>query len=211
MRGFSKIAFTEAVRAAQERMGSRAAYARLERGSDGPDTLGEDEVAFLAERDSLYMASIGESGWPYIQHRGGAKGFVRVLDERTIAFADLRGNRQYISVGNVAGDDRVALIFVDYPNRARLKVLARAKILARAEDPETFARVARDVPAERVFVLRIEGLDWNCPQHITPRFTEDDVREMTQPLVERLEALERENRELKARVGRAAPNDGSKR
>ena len=204
MRDFSKIAFTPAVKAAQERMGSRSAYARLERGADAPDALGEDEVSFLAERDSFYMASIGQSGWPYIQHRGGPEGFVRVLDEHTIAFADLRGNRQYISVGNVDGDDRVALIFVDYPNRARLKVLARARIITRADDPATFARVAGDAPAERVFVLRIEGLDWNCPQHITPRFTEGEVREMAAAslalLVERLEAVERENAALRARA-----------
>jgi predicted pyridoxine 5'-phosphate oxidase superfamily flavin-nucleotide-binding protein len=200
MRGFSRIAFTPAVKAAQERMGSRGAYARLERGTADPDTLGDDEIAFLAERDSFYMASIGESGWPYVQHRGGPKGFVRVLDGRTLAFADLRGNRQYVSVGNVGGDDRVALIFVDYPNRARLKILARARIVTRAEDAETFALVAGDAPAERVFLLRIEGIDWNCPQHITPRFTEDEVREMTDPLLERLEALERENRALRARL-----------
>jgi predicted pyridoxine 5'-phosphate oxidase superfamily flavin-nucleotide-binding protein len=214
MRGFSKIAFTPAVKAAQERMGSRAAYARLERGSDAPDTLGDDEIAFLSERDSFYMASIGESGWPYIQHRGGPKGFVRVLDDRTIAFADLRGNRQYISLGNVAGDDRVALIFVDYPNRARMKILARATIVTRADDPDTFARVAGDAPAERAFVLRIEGVDWNCPQYITPRFTEDEVLEMTRPLLEKLEAVERENRELKARLSgsrSAAANEKSER
>jgi predicted pyridoxine 5'-phosphate oxidase superfamily flavin-nucleotide-binding protein len=205
MRAFSGIAFTPAVKAAQERMGSRAAYARLERGPRIPDALGDDEIAFLGERDSFYMASIGGSGWPYIQHRGGPKGFVRVLDDRTIAFADLRGNSQYISVGNVAGDDRVALIFVDYPHRARMKLLARAKVVTRANDPDTFARVAGDVPAERVFVLRILGLDWNCPQHITPRFTEDEVREMTRPIVEKVEALERENRTLQSRLD-GSPN-----
>jgi uncharacterized protein len=199
MRQFSRIAFTPAVKAAQERMGSRRAYARVEQGAGGPDVLGEDELAFLAERDSFYMASIGASGWPYIQHRGGPKGFVHVLDERTLAFADLRGNRQYISIGNVTGDDRVALIFMDYPNRTRLKVLARVRLVTRASDPETFSRVAGDSPAEHVFLLRVEGLDWNCPQHITPRFTEEEVREMARPLVERIESLERENAELRAR------------
>jgi uncharacterized protein len=201
MHGFSKIAFTPAVKAAQERMGSRSAYARLERGADAPDVLGEDEVTFLAERDSFYMASNGASGWPYIQHRGGPKGFVRVLDERTIAFADLRGNRQYVSVGNVGGNNRVALIFVDYPNRARLKVLARATIVTRADDRDLFARVAGDAPAERIFVLRVEGLDWNCPQHITRRFSEEEVREIARPLLEELEKLEHENEALRARVG----------
>jgi len=138
MRGFSKFAFRHA-------------------------ELGPDEIAFIRERDSFYMASINETGWPYIQHRGGPKGFVRVIDARTIAFADLRGNRQYISVSNVQHDDRVALIFVDYPNRARLKVLARAKLLS------------AELPAERIFVLSIEAIDWNCSQHITPRFTIEEM------------------------------------
>ncbi|EYF08168.1 pyridoxamine 5'-phosphate oxidase family protein [Chondromyces apiculatus] len=200
---FSEIAFTPAVKAAQERMGSRRAYARLDGGGGTPDTLGEDEAQFLAERDSFYMASIGASGWPYIQHRGGPKGFVHVLDAHTLAFADFRGNRQYISVGNVTEEDRVALIFVDYPHRARLKVLARAKTLTRAEAPDLFARVAGEAPAERVFVLRVEGFDWNCPQHITPRFTEDEVRAMSRPMLAKLEALERENAALRARLGAA--------
>jgi len=113
------------------------------------------------------MASIAETGWPYIQHRGGPKGFVRVIDAKTIAFADLRGNRQYISVSNVKHDDRVALIFVDYPNRARLKVLARARIVP-PDEPN----------AERVFVLSIEGIDWNCPQHITPRYTLEEIEQL---------------------------------
>jgi predicted pyridoxine 5'-phosphate oxidase superfamily flavin-nucleotide-binding protein len=188
LHGFSRIAFTPAVKASQRRMGSRSAYARFEHGGGAPDAtnatdvLGDEEASFLAERDSFYLASVGESGWPYIQHRGGPRGFVHVLDERTIAFADLRGNRQYVSLGNVAGDDRVALIFVDYPNRARLKVLARARVVTRESDPETFARVAGETRAERVYVLRVEGLDWNCPQHITPRFTEEEVREITRPL-----------------------------
>ena len=128
--------------------------------------LGPDEIAFIRERDSFYMASVSETGWPYIQHRGGPKGFVRVIDVRTIAFADLRGNRQYISLSNVKHDDRVALIFMDYPNRARLKVLARAKI------------VPAVAPAERTFVLAIEAIDWNCPRHITPRYTLEEIEEL---------------------------------
>src|SRR5438105_2108350 len=118
---FGQIAFTPSVKAMQERMGSRTAYACIESGATGLDALGEAEATFLAERDSFYMASVGEGGWPYLQHRGGPKGFVRVLDEHTLGFADYRGNRQYISAGNMEKDDRVALIFVDYPNRARLK------------------------------------------------------------------------------------------
>jgi predicted pyridoxine 5'-phosphate oxidase superfamily flavin-nucleotide-binding protein len=198
---FSELAFTPAVKAVQTAMGSRRAYARLEGSGPTPDALGDDEALFLAERDSFYMASVGESGWPYVQHRGGARGFVKVLDPHTLAFADLRGNRQYISVGNTGRDDRVALIFVDYPNRARLKVLAHARIVTRADDPALFARVAGDAPAERVFVLGVEGFDWNCPQHITPRFTEQELEQVLAPVRARLAALEAENRELRKRLG----------
>ena len=197
---FGKVAFTPSVKAMQERMGSRKAYRRFDSAGDEPDALGADEAAFLAERDSFYMASVGEGGWPYIQHRGGPKSFVRVLDEHTLGFADYAGNRQYISVGNVAQDDRVALIFVDYPNRARLKVLAHAKIVTAADAPETLAKLVipgYDPRVERGFVLKVEGLDWNCPQHITPRFTEEEIQAMEAPLLQRLQALEKENRELR--------------
>jgi hypothetical protein len=200
MRHFLQLMFTPAVKAAQERLGSRAAQARMERGDDAVDALGEDEAAFVSERDSFYLASTSASGWPYVQHRGGPRGFVHVLDAHTLAFADRRGNRQYLSVGNLAEDDRVALIFVDYPSRARLKVLARAKVLERADDPALFARIAGEAPAERIMVLRIEGLDWNCPQHITPRFTEDEIRTMVAPLAARLSSLEQENAALRARL-----------
>jgi uncharacterized protein len=201
---FAKLAFTPDVKAVQTTMGSRRAYARLEGGGDEPDSLGDDEALFLAERDSFYMASVGQNGWPYVQHRGGTKGFVKVLDAHTIAFADYRGNRQYVSVGNLTHDDRVALIFVDYPNRGRLKMLAHARLVTRAEEPELFARVAGEPGGERVFVLAVEGFDWNCPQHITPRFTEEEVRERLQPVQERIDALEQENRSLRERLGERA-------
>lgn len=198
MRRFLQIAFTPAVKAVQERMGSRRAYARAEAGEPQPDALGEEEAAFLAERDSFYLASVGASGWPYVQHRGGPKGFVHVLDPHTIAFADLRGNRQYVSVGNVAGDDRVALIFVDYPARSRMKLLARARTIGRDDDPALFDRVAAGASAERIFVLRVEGIDWNCPKQITPRYTEEEIRAIVAPLRDELEALARENERLRA-------------
>jgi uncharacterized protein len=203
---FAKLAFTKAVKDVQESLGSRKAYARIEADGETPDVIGEDEAAFLAERDSFYMASVGETGWPYIQHRGGPKGFVRVLDEHTLGFADYRGNRQYVSAGNVSKDDRVALIFVDYPSRSRLKVLAHASPVTQEENPATFARLA--VPGyqahiERGFILRMEGLDWNCPQHITPRFTEDEVRESVAPLLDKVKQLEEENAELRERAGQA--------
>jgi predicted pyridoxine 5'-phosphate oxidase superfamily flavin-nucleotide-binding protein len=205
MGSFARIAFTPSVQSAQEAMGSKRAYDRV-RNDGRVDAIGEDERVFLAERDSFYMATVSETGWPYIQHRGGPKGFVRVLDDRTIAFADLRGNRQYISVGNIGEDARAALIFVDYPHRVRLKVLARAKVVTRTSDAALYARVVEanedvsDEHVERVFVLKVEGLDWNCPQHITPRFTEDEIRELVQPLLEQVSALEKENAELRAKL-----------
>jgi predicted pyridoxine 5'-phosphate oxidase superfamily flavin-nucleotide-binding protein len=202
---FHDIAFTPSVKAVQARMGSRR-DSGLPPGSSGPEPLGPDERAFLADRDSFYLASVGEGGWPYVQHRGGPRGFVRVLDERTVGFADYRGNRQYISVGNVEHDDRVALIFVDYPNRMRLKLLAHARAVSRASDPEAMSRLAvPGAPArvERGILLAVEGFDWNCPQHIVPRFTEEEVARATAPLRDRLEALERENRELRELVDRA--------
>ena len=139
------------------------------------------------------MATISETGWPYVQHRGGPKGFVKVLDERTIGFADFRGNRQYVSVGNLQGDDRVALILVDYPNRRRLKLLGRARAITAEDDPVTLGRL--EVPGyrakvERGLVIAVEAFDWNCPQHITPRFTEEEVAAAVAPLHARIAELE---------------------
>jgi predicted pyridoxine 5'-phosphate oxidase superfamily flavin-nucleotide-binding protein len=204
MSRFSKIAFSPSVKAAQEHMGSRKAYARLDSPGSESDALGKDEKEFLSERDSFYMASVGESGWPYVQHRGGPKGFVRVLDEHTLGFADYRGNRQYISVGNLSKDDRVALIFVDYPARTRLKIFAHASAVTAAESPETLAKLTvpgYEAHIEGGFLLKIEGFDWNCPQHITPRFTEEDVPVSVAPLLAKIDALEKENRELRGRAG----------
>lgn len=192
---FASIAFTPAVRKVQEAGGSRAAYARLE-GLPGTvnRALGPDEAEFLAARDSFYLASIGETGWPYVQHRGGPPGFVRVLDATTLGFADFRGNRQYVTVGNVGAEPRVSLFFMDYPNRRRLKVFGRARLvgledealLSRLESPHYRARV------ERAFVITVEGFDWNCPQHITPRYTREEMSEVTGPLLERIAELERQ-------------------
>jgi predicted pyridoxine 5'-phosphate oxidase superfamily flavin-nucleotide-binding protein len=204
-RRFAEIAFTPAVREVQERMGSRVAYARMEGRLPPGDALGPDEAAFVADRDSFYLATVSETGWPYVQHRGGPAGFVRLLDPRTLGFADFRGNRQYVSVGNLARDDRVAMIFMDYPNRARLKVLGRAsvvepdrrEILERLEAPEYGARV------ERGILIRVEAFDWNCQQHITPRFTLDEIEEATAPLRRRIAELEA-RLEGAARAGRAS-------
>ncbi len=175
---FAHLAFTPAVREIQEQMGSRKAYAGAEGGPVHHDRLGTSEAGFIAARDSFYMASVSETGWPYIQHRGGPPGFVRVLDERLLGFADFRGNRQYVSVGNLTGNDRVALFFMDYPNRARLKLLGHARAVGLAEEPELVARLAMDdYPAkvERAILISIASYDWNCSQHITPRFSEGEI------------------------------------
>ncbi|MFT4255302.1 MAG: pyridoxamine 5'-phosphate oxidase family protein, partial [Caulobacter sp.] len=168
----------------------------------------ENEEAFIAERDSFYMASVSDTGWPYVQYRGGPPGFLKVIDETTLAFADFHGNRQYISVGNLDANDRVALILVDYPRRARLKILAHAERLSLDADPALLARVsdpAYRAKPERIFRLRLAAFDWNCPQHIVPRFTEAEVSRAVQPLRERLEALEAENRTLRERLGQQEP------
>ncbi len=197
---FGSLVFTPLIKALQEKYGSRRQYARLETGVGTPDRLGPDEVAFIAERDSFYMATVGASGWPYVQYRGGSEGFLKPIDGQTLAFADFRGNRQYISTGNLGSDDRVALIMVDYPSQSRLKVLGRAQIFEGDAGREWIARLrepgSKDV-IERAYVIRVEAFDWNCPQHITPRFTEDQIRQALAPFERRLEELERENEMLR--------------
>ena len=189
---FADIAFTPAVRAMQETMGSRQAYARLEGPAATHDVFGESEASFIAGRDSFYLASGGETCWPYIQHRGGPPGFVRVLDEKTIGFADFRGNRQYVSVGNLQGDNRVSLFFMDYANRTRLKLLGRARVIAEEEPALMDSLVVPGYRArpERGIMVSVEAFDWNCPQHITPRFTLPDVEAATAALRARIEELE---------------------
>jgi uncharacterized protein len=172
---FSDIAFTPAVRAMQTRMDSRKNYARLDESEDRRDRLGQMEADFIGERDNFYQATVSETGWPYVQFRGGPAGFLKVLDEKTIGYADFRGNVQYISVGNLAANDRVAIILVDYANRLRLKILGRVRIVELDEDPALIARLALPsyrARVERGVIITVEGYDWNCPQHITPRFTE---------------------------------------
>ena len=212
-RNFGSLVFTPLVKALQEKYGSRRQYARMEAGPAAPDRLGPEESEFIAERDSFYIATVGATGWPYVQHRGGPKGFLKVIDDHTIAFADFRGNKQYISTGNLGSDDRVALIMVDYPGQARLKILGRAQIYEGDAAREWIERLrdlgSKDV-IERVYVIRIEGFDWNCPQHITPRFTEEQIREALAPFEHRLEQLERENETLRqaARAGGQSTPEG---
>ena len=201
-RRFAELAFTPLVKQQQTQHGSRHLYERVEQSPDMGDRLGPDEQAFLKDSDGFYMASTTENGWPYVQYRGGAKGFLHVLDDRTIAFADLRGNKQYISVGNLQHDDRVALFFMDYPRRSRLKILGRAKVHEGTDEARKLIEQLRvpgeKSPAERALVIHVEAFDWNCPQHITPRYTEEELTRVLEPIRQRLEALEAENKRLRA-------------
>jgi ferredoxin-NADP reductase/predicted pyridoxine 5'-phosphate oxidase superfamily flavin-nucleotide-binding protein len=177
-RAFADIAFTPSVKAAQQRHGSREANRAFELAEDAHDSIGAREAEFIAERDSFYQATVSETGWPYVQHRGGPAGFLKVLDAKTIGFADFRGNRQYLSVGNLGADGRISLILMDYPNRRRLKIWGRARVVHESEDAGLIARL--EVPAyrarvERGIVIEVEACDWNCPQHITPRYTEAEI------------------------------------
>lgn len=186
---FLRTAFTSSVLDAQ-----RAAYGRAQ----GPfpagaiDALGPDERAFIEARDSFYMATVSETGWPYVQHRGGPAGFLRALDAHTLAFADVRGNRQLVSTGNLAHDARVALILVDYPRRARLKLLGRAAVLEPREHAELASQLLPAGRVERIVRIDVVGLDWNCPQNITPRYTEAEVEEYAATLRARITELEQQ-------------------
>lgn len=201
---FGSLVFTPLVKKLQERYGSRLQYERMAANAS-QDRLGEFETQFLAERDSFYWATIGASGWPYIQHRGGPKGFLKVIDEHTLALGDFRGNKQYISTGNLLSDSRVAMIMVDYPRQARLKILGRVEILE-GEQAETWLPRVRmpeeKTVIERVFVIHVEAFDWNCPQHITPRYSADELREGMQEIEKRVKALEQENQTLRSEVAR---------
>jgi predicted pyridoxine 5'-phosphate oxidase superfamily flavin-nucleotide-binding protein len=200
-RRFAELAFTPLVKEQQKQHGSRHLYERVEKSSDFGDRLGPHEQAFLRERDGFYMASVSETGWPYIQFRGGKKGFLHVLDDRTIGFADLRGNSQYISVGNLQHDDRVALLYMDYAQQSRLKILGRARIHEGDEEAgkliESLRVPGEKSPAERALVIHVEAFDWNCPQHITPRYTEEELVKILEPMRRRLDALEAENKRLR--------------
>jgi predicted pyridoxine 5'-phosphate oxidase superfamily flavin-nucleotide-binding protein len=201
-RRFAELAFTPLVKQHQQLHGSRSMYERVERSNDIGDRLGPDEQAFIAGLDGFYMASVSEAGRPYIQFRGGAKGFLRVLDPHTVAFADLRGNKQYISRGNLQHDNRVALFLMDYPRQARLKILGRAEFLEDSSEASTILETLRDpgekTPAERAILIHMEAFDWNCQQHITPRYSQEELTPILDPLRKRIESLEAENRHLRA-------------
>lgn len=190
---YRNLLFSPAVQAAQTANGSRKLFETDLPAPEAPDRLGPNEAAFIADRDSCYVSTVGADGWPYIQHRGGPRGFVRVLDDRRIGFADFRGNRQYITLGNVRTDARAAFFFMDYARRARLKLLGRMRPVDLNADPDLAARLQEPgyrSRAERGFIVEVEAFDWNCPQHITQRFTADEVRVAMEPLQARIAELE---------------------
>lgn len=210
-RHYDDIAFTEAVSEVQERYGSRSFYDRRRsrghrtagrderEGDDVGDALSEDERSYLGERDSFYLATVSATGWPYVQFRGGPPGFLRVLDDHTIGWADFRGNLQYISTGNVAGDDRVALIVMDYPNRQRLKIFGRARVAYAEDEPGLVSQLSLptyDAVVQRAVVVSVAAFDWNCQQHITPRYTAAELEGPLAAMRHRIRHLEDENERL---------------
>ncbi len=186
----SDVAFTPAVKTIQELKGSRRGYAKMEEKGGWRETVTEDLAGFIAERDSFYLGTANADGQPYIQHRGGKPGFLKVLDEKTLAFADFRGNRQYITAGNLSENDKAYIFLMDYPGRRRIKIWGRARV---ADDPELMARLTDadyDGVPEQAVVFEIDAWDVNCPQHITPRYSEAEVGEIVEPLKRRIEELE---------------------
>jgi predicted pyridoxine 5'-phosphate oxidase superfamily flavin-nucleotide-binding protein len=196
MKSFAEIAFTPTVQTLQERHGSRAAYAGMQAAAEPGEGLGLHEVEHLGNADSFYMATVSEAGWPYVQHRGGPRGFLKVVSPTRLAFADFAGNRQFVSVGNASGDDRISLIVVDYPNRRRLKLFGRLRFEATIDTDPAMERSVElagyRARVERIGVIDLEALDWNCPQHITPRFTVAEIEAAALPLHERIRQLEGE-------------------
>ena len=201
-KNYPSIAFTTAVKELQEKLGSRRNYARMERDTY-VDGLTENEIEFIAERDSFYMATIGANNYPYIQHRGGPKGFLKVLDPKRIGCMDFRGNMQYISVGNIATNNNVSLITVDYPARARLKIYAKASIIELKDDPDLYQLLdlyEYKFRPERMMVFDVEAYDWNCPQHITPRYTLEDIEGVFSSQQEHIKKLKAEVNALLAKI-----------
>lgn len=196
---YASVAFTAEVKALQERYGSRKAYAHLER-KTSETGLTDAEKHFIQSRDSFYIASIGENGFPYIQHRGGMKGFLHTIDPVTLGFADLRGNKQYISLGNTITNPKVSLILMDYAHQARLKIYAETETVEIAGHPDLANLIipkGYEGIAERIVLLHVIAFDWNCPKYITPRYTIEEISEMLTPLQEHVRELESEILRLK--------------
>ena len=203
-RAFAQIAFTPNVLAKQANHGSANGYAKLlSPDVNGGDRLTDSETVFISTIDGFYQSTVSETGWPYVQFRGGPAGFLKVIDDRTIAYADFRGNRQYLSVGNLTGDDRVSLILMDYANQRRLKIWGRAKLVSAEDDPELIAQLhleAYKAKPERAVVIHLEAFDWNCPQHIPRRFTKGQLEAFLSPVREEIDHLRAENAQLKGQL-----------
>lgn len=202
---FAELMFSPAAKALQEEAGSRASYARLAPlEAPANDRLSARETDFISGRDSFYIASVTPDGWPYVQHRGGRPGFLKVLDDRTLGFADYRGNKQFVTFGNLATDDRVSLFLMDYPHRRRLKILGHARTIDLSGDAALADHLYREGEPEAVSgtVISLEGFDWNCPQYITPRYTNAELVDLLAPVRRRISELELENAQLR----RAAPS-----
>jgi uncharacterized protein len=182
MTRFGTVAFTKEIRALQERYRSRTAYAKVEANESGDPSFEPDEIEFIESRDSFFLSTVTSDGWPYIQHRGGPRGFLRALGRRTLGFADYSGNKQYISLGNLQTDDRVAMILMDYPSRGRLKILGHARVVEPESDAQLTAvlRPLEEYRAkvERFFVVSVVAWDWNCERHITPRYTLEEIERL---------------------------------
>ncbi|MCH7572672.1 MAG: pyridoxamine 5'-phosphate oxidase family protein [Planctomycetes bacterium] len=205
-RSYKRITYTDSVKAAQSggRAGTRDIAQRMLLADSGEDRLSEREIDFIAKRDGFYIGTVSEDGWPYVQYRGGPTGFLKVIDDATLAYADFRGNMQLLSAGNIGHDDRVSLFFMDYARRRRLKILARAEIIDGRDDPALLKRLSDPNYAakpERAFVLHVEAFDWNCPQHITPRFTEAEIATRERALRDRIAALESQLNQLASSAG----------
>jgi uncharacterized protein len=199
---YLEIATSDAVKDLQERWGSRSAYSRFESGPLTSKQLGPEEIAFIEAQDSFFLASLNESGWPYIQHRGGPPGFLKVLGDNQLGFADFKGNRQYLSFGNILKNPRVSLFLIDYPARARLKIFGHAQLVEGDDVPDALRKTENETgvtTVERALIIEVEAFHWNCPKYIVPRFTEAQVRTAIDPLVKRIKDLEAELARLSTR------------
>ncbi len=209
-RAFATIAFTPAVRSQQSRMGSADGYTRFLSGDEtSPDELGAQEIEFITARDGFYQATVSQTGWPYVQFRGGPVGFLKVLSSRTLGYADFRGNRQYISTGNLSGNDRLSMILLDYPTRRRLKLWGRARLVEGSDNPEILDRLhdpSYRAHPERAVLITVEAFDWNCPSHIPHRLTIDETHKEIAALRREIEALRAENTAMGASTVSGTPS-----
>ncbi len=175
---FMEFAFNDSVRNVQEKYGTRAAYQKMESRSEFRNKLTWQEKGYIKTRDSFYLSSVGENGWPYIQFRGGPKGFLKVIDDNVLAYADFKGNGQYISTGNINATEKTVLFLMDYTQQQRLKIWAEAEVLHADDHPKLLEKVKMpdySATIERIFVFKVQAFDWNCPQHITPRYTKEEI------------------------------------